>query len=100
MLQICPEFDSLEGYTAGKEHVHKLAVYSSSAKLLNFGKRRLETVVDPREHVMSTKIIRRDVRCINIDSHVDLLLLEMENKITVRQQTANFLIGNSLDGNK
>lgn len=47
VLQIGLEFDPFQRYAAWKEHVHELTVNRSGAQLFDFGKRGLETVVNP-----------------------------------------------------
>ena len=70
MLQIGLELDPFQRYTAWEKHVHELTIDCSSAELFDLGKRRLQTVVHPRQHVVATKIVRCHVCSVHVNSHV------------------------------
>lgn len=51
------------------------------AKLLDLGELRAQTIVDPREHVMSTQIVGRHVGWVDVHCHVsvrDRIIIKMQ----------------------
>lgn len=71
MFQVCLKFNPLHRYTAREEHVHELAIGGSSAQLFDLREVRLQAIVHPRQHIMPRQIVRRYVRGIHVDRHID-----------------------------